>query len=106
MVGLSFQERLEQLGNLADRIKASVQWQRLSFGEARDSPALGLHFYETAVREREHLDGLFMPQIIRMHHELMDPNTPVSDQDRVSFLKRLNTLFRQISWIDHEGRWF
>lgn len=106
MAGLSFQERLEQLGNLADRIKTSVQWQRLSFGEARDSPDLGWHFYETAVRERDHLDGLFMPHIIQMHHELMNPNTPVSDQDRESFLKRLKALFRQVSWINHEGRWF
>lgn len=98
----SFQIRLEQLRDLVVRMKASVQWQKLSIHEMMGNAAFGRHFYDTAVREQDHLNGQFTAISIRMRQELLDNSIPIPENCRTLFLKTLNTFQSQIYWLGSE----
>lgn len=98
----SFQIRLEQLRDLVVRMKASVQWQKLSVHEMTGNAAFGRHFYDTAMREQNHLYCQFAAISIRMRQELSDNSIPIPENSRTSFLKTLNTLENQVYWLGSE----
>jgi hypothetical protein len=102
----SFQTRLEQLHDLVVRMKASIQWQKLSIHETMGNAAFGRHFYEDAVRERDHLNSQFTYISVRMRQELLDSSIPIPENSRMLFLKKLYNLQDQIYLLGSEiGRY-
>jgi len=95
---------MEKLNDLVVQMKASVQWQRLFGHEAQGNTAFGRHFYESAVQEQAHLDSQFTTRVIRLYQAIKDPAAALSDKERSEFLKKLNTLLQQVSWLYNEVR--